>query len=190
MSSRRRHVRRRGDDAAGLAGWLYTDLLLGLAVVFLGAITFTAATKPDESATPTTTPATTASSTTTSTTVPPTTVPPEPCGLRRETEEKVNRIRLTNAGVSDEALAAEFRAKLAEKLGQRGLDPDTVVGFALVFADASSEETAKARARDVALRLQLLVQDKFGRAPFLALYDRSLNNAVNIDLFFLQGDCQ
>ena len=39
MANRRRRIRK-GDDvdeSVGLSGWLYTDLMLGLAVVFLGA---------------------------------------------------------------------------------------------------------------------------------------------------------
>lgn len=39
MSRRRPALRRQNnDEASGLAGWMYTDLLLGLAVVFLGSI--------------------------------------------------------------------------------------------------------------------------------------------------------
>ena len=39
MVNRRRRTRKRGtaDESVGLSGWLYTDLMLGLAVVFLGA---------------------------------------------------------------------------------------------------------------------------------------------------------
>ena len=39
MSRRRPTLKRQNnDEASGLAGWMYTDLLLGLAVVFLGSI--------------------------------------------------------------------------------------------------------------------------------------------------------
>lgn len=39
MVNRRRRTRKSGtaDESVGLSGWLYTDLMLGLAVVFLGA---------------------------------------------------------------------------------------------------------------------------------------------------------
>ena len=39
MVNRRRRIRKSGsaDESVGLSGWLYTDLMLGLAVVFLGA---------------------------------------------------------------------------------------------------------------------------------------------------------
>ena len=42
MVNRRRRTRKNaeGDDLVGLSGWLYTDLMLGLAVVFLGAAVF------------------------------------------------------------------------------------------------------------------------------------------------------
>lgn len=39
---------RQDNDTAGLSGWLYTDLLLGLAVVFLGTVSFVIPSKADK----------------------------------------------------------------------------------------------------------------------------------------------
>ena len=69
MVNRRRRTRK-GDDvdeSVGLSGWLYTDLMLGLAVVFLGATVIKLSVdspKEDGSTVATTT-------TTTTTTLPP-----------------------------------------------------------------------------------------------------------------------
>ena len=41
MPNRRPYLRSsRGEDATGQAGWMYTDLLLGLAVVFMATVSF------------------------------------------------------------------------------------------------------------------------------------------------------
>ena len=92
MGTSRRNRRGQSEyDPVGLAGWLYTDLLLGLMVVFLGSVTFqvvasgsdqdgsqagsvagTTTTSTTTTST-TTTSTTTTSTTTTSTTVAPTT---------------------------------------------------------------------------------------------------------------------
>ena len=45
---RRRRSGGEGQDPVGLSGWLYTDLLLGLMIVFLGAMTFAVASGGDE----------------------------------------------------------------------------------------------------------------------------------------------
>ena len=42
MAKRYRAKRRATEDASGLAGWLFTDLLLGLVMIFLSAVAFTA----------------------------------------------------------------------------------------------------------------------------------------------------
>jgi len=72
MVNRRRRIRK-GDDtdeSVGLSGWLYTDLMLGLAVVFLGAAVIKLSTNDpkDNGASGSTT---STSSTTTTTTLPP-----------------------------------------------------------------------------------------------------------------------
>jgi len=42
MAKRYKAKRRSTEDASGLAGWLFTDLLLGLVMIFLSAVAFTA----------------------------------------------------------------------------------------------------------------------------------------------------
>lgn len=42
MAKRYQSKRRSTEDASGLAGWLFTDLLLGLVMIFLSAVAFTA----------------------------------------------------------------------------------------------------------------------------------------------------
>lgn len=59
------------EDDAGLAGWLYTDLLLGLAVVFLAGTAFVVpALSSDEEVVDVAAPTSSTSSTTTTTTIP------------------------------------------------------------------------------------------------------------------------
>jgi len=48
MAKRYRAKRRETADASGLAGWLFTDLLLGLVMIFLSAVAFTAFKSKDE----------------------------------------------------------------------------------------------------------------------------------------------
>ena len=72
MVNRRRRIRQGNDvdESVGLSGWLYTDLMLGLAVVFLGAAVIKLSTNDpkDNDASGSTTSTT---STTTTTTLPP-----------------------------------------------------------------------------------------------------------------------
>jgi len=121
-------------ETSGLAGWMYTDLLLGLAVVFLGSIGVVLLGTGDEeppiveageettepgsepSADPTTAPSST--TTTTTSTVPGVQVEEiEICPvlyLPPEDPEEAFKIRITGRK-SPEELAAEFR----ENIGQR-----------------------------------------------------------------------
>lgn len=48
MAKRYQAKRRATEDASGLAGWLFTDLLLGLVMIFLSAVAFTAFKSKDE----------------------------------------------------------------------------------------------------------------------------------------------
>lgn len=48
MPKRYRSKRRATEDASGLAGWLFTDLLLGLVMIFLSAVAFTADKSKDD----------------------------------------------------------------------------------------------------------------------------------------------
>ena len=48
MAKRYQAKKRATEDASGLAGWLFTDLLLGLVMIFLSAVAFTAFKSKDE----------------------------------------------------------------------------------------------------------------------------------------------
>lgn len=48
MAKRYQAKRRATEDTSGLAGWLFTDLLLGLVMIFLSAVAFTAFKSKDE----------------------------------------------------------------------------------------------------------------------------------------------
>ena len=150
---RQRPRSRRGlekQDPVGLSGWLYTDLLLGLMIVFLGSVTFMVAgdresvsageeeqglpagqTSTTTLAGETTTTASTTSTTTspveTTTLVPTTTVSPgvESCFFR---------IQL-GAWISAESMAESFRGSLVGK-GIGGQE----VGIILTFGDTEGDE--------------------------------------------------
>lgn len=102
------------DEASGLAGWMYTDLLLGLAVVFLGSVTLVifaqTATGDDEVLGEDE--VAVESTTTTST------LPPEQCTILYSPSEDSRdgfSVRLNGRG-SDEQLASDFRQGLSERL--------------------------------------------------------------------------
>lgn len=185
MNGRRIRARRGEDETVGLAGWLYTDLMLGLAVVFLGTIGFTAATKPDESATPTTTTSTSVPVTTTST-IPPTTTLPQPCTLRPEPVKEDNRIKLSG---SSETSPDEFELKVVELLNARSLPADTRIGFALFFGGGANSDQGQASASKMAATLGSKFPQRFESAAVRPLWDRSVGSSVNVDVWFLVGEC-
>ena len=135
MSRRRPALKRQNnDEASGLAGWMYTDLLLGLAVVFLGSIgvVVLAGNNSEEVAAEGNSEivdgenndvdsedvagTATGPTTTTSTT---TTVPVELCSVLYDPPADSSdglEIRIEGRPPPDE-MAKEFRSKLTEKLG-------------------------------------------------------------------------
>ena len=150
MGTSRRNRRGQSEyDPVGLAGWLYTDLLLGLMVVFLGSVTFqvvasgsdqdgsqagsvagtttTSTTTTSTTTTSTTTTSTTvAPTTTTSTTVAPTTTTTTPMGM--EQGWYCFRINKRLDEVGDEAM----RTELVRQLKLAGID-DRHAGLVLTF---------------------------------------------------------
>lgn len=129
--SRRRRVANPSvmDESSGLAGWLYTDLLLGLAVVFLGTIGFTAMTKEDETATVTTTTTTSTTSTTTTTTIAPDAPP-----FQLSCEQFYVDNEYLRDSVSDSALNEGVTRLINEEIAKRGWTRTTArVGFVLLF---------------------------------------------------------
>lgn len=171
------------DDTPGLAGWLYTDLLLGLAVVFLGAVSFTAVKAEEEPAS--TTSSTTSTTTSTSTTL----VPPDPCTLLTDQEGNPNRIRLT-FGLGDR-LGEEFDRQLNDIVRSNLLPDGTRIGMALVFGGGSSESSAKQLAERMAEQLTTLRPAVLDTAVFRYFWDNGMStNSVNIDVFLLKGACE
>lgn len=133
MTRRKSSFRRQnGDEASGLAGWMYTDLLLGLAVVFLGSIgvVVLAANDSEEGAADTSSEiidgedgenelgnadATSGPTTTTSST---TTVPVELCSvLYTPAEDSDDGLKVEiNGRPSAENMAQQFRDQLLKQL--------------------------------------------------------------------------
>ena len=133
MMRRRSDSRRRrqpSDEASGLAGWMYTDLLLGLAVVFLGSIGVVVATSQDDElpavaaaageddGTEPGTGASTTSSTSSTTSTTSTTVPLETCAVLYDPAEDANRaLKATILGAPNpETITPAFREQISERL--------------------------------------------------------------------------
>lgn len=178
-----------GDETVGLAGWMYTDLLLGLAVVFLGSIGFVlagrdAAAVDPEGLGPTIASTTSTSSTSSTSTTTTTTLPPEECTiLYAPAELPRDGFYITvNGSQPDADLAADFREAVEERLSieneqlrlvnssLREFVFDTLeVGIMIVTGAAPSDspsgrEEGRQLARSTANRLRDLFPEQFGRA--------------------------
>ena len=178
MRRRAPHGAAAGDDPTGLAGWLYADLLLGLAVVFLGSLTFVvvrgsgdgdaAEVAPTSSTATATTTTTHHDHSTTTTTVPAATVPPESVPPAPPAACSVDRHQLPRIQVAlgddDTTLVAEVRAVVPEA---------TPIGFALLFG-GGRDGGADDRAAGLAERLRLLMGGEFGSAVMRPFHDQNL----------------
>ena len=128
-----------GDETVGLAGWMYTDMLLGLVVVFLGSISVVVpmivlANEPGgELATTTTTTTTTATTTTTTTAPVPlcTTLYTSPAG---QSEKKDGIwIEIPN-NLRGEQLKAKFKEDLeSEYAAETGIEGLSIKGIGLLL---------------------------------------------------------
>lgn len=193
------------DDATGLAGWMYTDLLLGLAVTFLGSVGFVLASRdapPVDAegdtpvvATSTTTTSTTSTTSTTTTT----TLPPEQCTILyspAEAEDDGIEIRLDSRS-DDGELAQQFTSQLTERIGRENrvleqsespLPPfefDSFnVGIVIAIADGQSGEAARVRSAEVVSRLKRLFPDQLGSTALRRFWDTNNPNGVEVDLEF------
>jgi hypothetical protein len=154
MSRRKSSFRRQSnDEASGLAGWMYTDLLLGLAVVFLGSIgvVVLAGNNSDEpeagagfeiadgenSDTDSEDAGAAASGSTTATSST-TTVPVELCSVLYTPAENSNDgLSLTIAGrPSAENMAQQFRDQMLEQLDKANQTlPENVEAFSFSSMD-------------------------------------------------------
>jgi len=210
----RRHRRRQGtgeDETVGLAGWMYTDLLLGLAVVFLGSIAFviraSGGSQVDEesegSATPTTEVApesttTTSTSTSTSSTTTTSTLPPEVCTVLYSPSESSQdgfTVRIPGR-VGDEQLADAFRQAVEdeiieqnERIESEGLIfppfnfEDLRISIVIVSGDGSDRFGGNQLARQTMSRLKTLFPDQLDLAVVRAQWTVREGSSVGIELF-------
>lgn len=112
------------DDSVGLAGWLYTDLLLGLAVIFLGSIAVLIPAITDEEATA----ATTTTTTTTEVVETTTTLPVKLCTALYSPAEEAEKgiyIVMSRNGLP-QTLADDFVTKLDQQLAEENDRPELV----------------------------------------------------------------
>lgn len=175
------------EEVTGLAGWLYTDLLLGLAVVFLGAITFTVARAPENDgngAAPSTS-STSTTSTTTTTTI------PVPCRILPPPNEKEKYRLALRTGLPPNEIAADIDAQLQVIRTLNGITTDSGVGFVIVWGDGLNGGQGSADARRKWETLLAAAPDTFkATTPARFLWDDSLfGDRVNVDVFLQTGEC-
>ena len=185
---------RKGFSAAGLAGWLFADLLLVIAIVFIGS----SVDRTGISATATT-------STTTSTTT--TTTIPESEVQESETEEPIcpgidpprgDLVQVVDMFGDQSRLVREVSefldTRIAARLAERNLtgrvDPSGVsVGFLYVYAGTSGntpsdENTARRNATVFVERLLEVLPDRFANSDHIPSYSRSLGPSQARVLYF------
>ena len=196
------------DEAAGLAGWLYTDLLLGLVVVFLGAIAFVVPALAggddgDESVVRPTTPSTT---TTTTTTLPP--VPTCRALLEAADALEDGITVVVNEGDSDVALAFNFRAAVENRLkafleiynateaDQRGQAlelnfDDLEIGLVMGRGGGATDGEGVPRSNRVFERLRGVFPDQLGSTPFRDGWTQKIGRTeVRLELLpYVDGPC-
>ncbi len=209
MRSGRRNSIRRGrsatahpeDEATGLAGWMYTDLLLGLAVVFLGSISLIVLAQGSVDGDELEEEVESALESTTTTS----TLPPEECTVLYDppsTSQGGIRIDL-NSRVSDQQLADEFRGKLTARLNQENeerlrpsgrptFDFDTLqIGIVLVGGAGADPASGRRLATNATDRLRELFPNQLGSAVLRTHQDTALAaGAVRVEVFpTLTGEC-
>lgn len=185
------------DEAMGLSGWLYTDLMLGLVVVFLGAIVITIPTfAQDEDGD-------TVMVTTTSTTT--TTIPVDFCTslFSPSKERDPNLLLRLRTNANDEELAAEFRFQLANLYALLNSRPEvadgqfdvdsTKIGFVLFQQGKKTDlDNSVDKAQEMMFRLSALFPDVLGESG--ARYGNTASEdygVVVMDLFpLLETPCE
>lgn len=184
----------KGFSAAGLAGWLFADLLLVIAIVFIGS-TVDRTGNLVASATSTT------STTTTTTTLP---VVEEPddisedaiCpGIDPPRDDLVQVVDMFGdqdrlVGDVSEFLNTRIAGRLAERNLTGRVDPSQVsVGFLYVYAGTagntpSDEREARRNATVFVERLIEAIPDRFGNSDHIPSYSRSLGPGQARVLYF------
>ena len=207
--SRRQSAQVDQDDDAGLAGWLYTDLLLGLAVVFLAGTTFFVPKLIADDA-----PAGATETTTTTTTI-----PVDLCtslyAADGSQEDKTRGIWFTidRDRQTPENMAVEFDLKLRQQIDEENFSRLQLglpllnyeglrVGLILVyggFADDETPERGQLRARNevfpvIATRLgSLFDKDEKFPASILRFFGTTKDvdsNQVGFDVYpYVESPC-
>ena len=171
MVNRRRTIRKRGtaDESVGLSGWLYTDLMLGLAVVFLGAAVIKLSTNDPKD--------NDASGSTSTTT---TTIPIKLCTSLFAPDDQRNDELLVKVHTNYEGqqLIDEFKYGLTVLYDNLNSRPDVqesgfvfdveTTKIGLVLARAGSSQSGKdtsSNARETRTKLGQLLPDIMGSAP-------------------------
>lgn len=176
---------------------MYTDLLLGLAVVFLGSIAFaiTATGQPADAEDPTAPPVSTTSTSSTTTT---TTIPPEVCTVLYSPSETSREGFTVNVRgrQPDEQLAAEFRqvvdAEIVEqnaRIETEGLIfppfafEDLRISIVIVSGDGSNSNAGNSYARETMARLKTLFPEQLGLAVVRPQWTTRDGSNIGIELF-------
>jgi len=186
MVNRRRRIRK-GDDideSVGLSGWLYTDLMLGLAVVFLGA----AVIKLPDLMTNEEGETVVASTTTTTTTI-----PIKLCTSLFAPDDQRNDDLLVKVRTSSEGqqLIDEFKYGLIVLYDNLNSRPDVqesgfvfdveTTKIGLVLARAGSNQSGKdtsSNARETRNKLGQLLPDIMGSAPGRDSYTTRIDESL------------
>lgn len=190
------------DEAAGLAGWLYTDLLLGLVVVFLGAIAFVVPALAggddgDESVVRPTTPSTT----TTTTTIP--TLPRTCRSLLPTTDERDDSILVfIPTRLGDDELRARFEESVTSQLLEYSFgigaqrDPPLSLSYdqlevGLALASGYGSQGGQNDARELVDRLRLLLPNEMGVAVGRYFWTTQIpSGQVRLELLpYVDGPC-
>jgi len=186
MVNRRRRTRKSGtaDESVGLSGWLYTDLMLGLAVVFLGA----AVIKLPDLMTNEEGETVVASTTTTATTI-----PIKLCTSLFAPDDQRNDDLLVKVRTSSEGqqLIDEFKYGLIVLYDNLNSRPDVqesgfvfdveTTKIGLILARAGSNQSGKdtsSNARETRNKLGQLLPDIMGSAPGRDSYTTRIDESL------------
>ena len=173
MVNRRRTIRKRGtaDESVGLSGWLYTDLMLGLAVVFLGAAVIKLSTNDpkDNDAS--------GSTTTTTTTIP---IKLSTSLFAPDDQRNDELLVKVHTNYEGQQLIDEFKYGLTVLYDNLNSRPD-VQEIGLVLARAGSSQSGKdtsSNARETRTKLGQLLPDIMGSAPGRDSYTTKIDESL------------
>lgn len=181
------------EDSVALSGWLYADLLLGLAAVFLALAPVTwlasdAAEDPVDAEVATAEPSETPSAEATPTEEPETLL--AVCkGLAPE--DQIVKVAV-DGSLPDEAFVAALEGELIGALTALGHAEDSTFGLVIAFGQGPTAQlgAARERARVVAERLSLIAPHRFGDAATRAYWGGGeASTVVELELFPWVNTC-